>query len=197
MMLVTFAVSLLAAAPVEINCPAGTAFVEGKGCLAKVAEPECPAGTHFEGTKCVAVVDTSCPPGMVFKSGTGCVTKGAAKAVAKQEEAPAQKQVAVSNEAETKPKKRGTSSGGFSDRLVGTCNGAEVEVQARSTLLGGLVILKADDKVVETGEVSVGGNTTLRGQIRGQAAKLLVEQGVFKTRYTLTVGAKPCQLHDT
>jgi len=59
--------------PVDTTCPGGTKFVEGKGCVAKVAQPKCPAGTHFDGAKCVANVDTTCPAGMKFVKGTGCV----------------------------------------------------------------------------------------------------------------------------
>jgi len=73
---------VLSQVPVDTTCPAGTRFVEGRGCVAKIAEPACPAGTRFDGAKCAAVVDTTCPAGMTFVAGTGCV-QGKAKPAAK------------------------------------------------------------------------------------------------------------------
>lgn len=72
----------LSQVPVDTSCPAGTHFVEGRGCVAKIAPPACPAGTRFDGAKCAALVDTSCPAGMSFVAGTGCVQGKARPAAA-------------------------------------------------------------------------------------------------------------------
>jgi hypothetical protein len=64
---------VLSQVAVDTSCPVGTHFVEGRGCAANVAEPACPPGTRFNGSKCTALVDTSCPAGMAFVEGKGCV----------------------------------------------------------------------------------------------------------------------------
>ncbi len=88
------------------------------------------------------------------------------------------------------------SSSGFSDRLVGTCAGARVEVVARSGLIGGSVRLVVDGKVLDAGDVKVGQNVQLGGVIRGKPAVLRITQGLFGTDYELTRDGASCPLED-
>ncbi len=86
--------------------------------------------------------------------------------------------------------------GGLSDRVVGTCNGSRVEVQAAAGLLGGKVSLLIDGKVADSAGVLAGREVILSGVIRGQEAELRVEQRPMRARYILTVGGKECPLRD-
>ncbi|MFZ5438520.1 MAG: hypothetical protein ACOZQL_00860 [Myxococcota bacterium] len=172
----------LAGPPVQIDCPAGTQFIEGRGCVAKIATAECPKGTQFDGKKCVALVDTSCPAGMHFVAGTGCVAGGAAEAPA-----PA---------AQEKKKKGGTFSGGFTgDRLAATCAGATFEVFGSGRLTGVHALLLVDGtRLGDEVDVDVGQTRTITGKHGAKAVELKVQQGLFGTRYTLLVGGAECKL---
>lgn len=142
--------------------------------LALLASPkaaDCPPGARLEKGKCVPVPDARCAEGLHFEEGKGCV------------------------DAKGRPPKKATT-GGLSDRVVGTCNGAKVEVQAAAGLLGGKVSLLIDGKVADSVGVLAGRETILSGTIRGQEAELRVEQRPMRARYTLTVGGKECPLRD-
>lgn len=171
----------LAGPPVQIDCPAGTEFVEGRGCVAKIATVDCPKGTRFDGKKCVALVDTSCPAGMHFVAGTGCVAGG--------ESAPAPQE-------EKKKKKGGTFSGGFTgDRLAATCAGATFEVFGSARLTGVHALLLVEGtRMGDEVDVDVGQDRTITGKHGGKAVELKVQQGLFGTRYTLKVGGVECKL---
>lgn len=185
---------------VSVECPAGTEFVKNKGCVAKIAAaPECPGGTRFDGKKCVAIVDTSCPAGMHFVTGTGCVQgKGTTTAKAdapppppsRPEPAPAKEE-----QDDGKKKKGGTFQSGFSNRLVATCSGHDFEVLGRSKFVGAGVMLLADGaKAGDEIDVKVGQTKNITGKAGGKAYDLKVQQGMWGTRYTLTVDGKECKL---
>lgn len=63
-------------APVEgagqSACPAGSSW-DGTRCVRQVEAVNCPPGTSWNGTQCVGAVSTSCPSGTHFVSGQGCV----------------------------------------------------------------------------------------------------------------------------
>jgi hypothetical protein len=203
--LVVLAVSSLALAAfagpeVEVECPAGMEFVKNKGCVAKIAAaPECPGGTRFDGKKCVAIIDTSCPAGMHFVAGTGCVA-GKATAAAKTESPPPppprpEPTPAPAKEEDAKNKKGGTFQSGFSNRLVASCNGHDFEVLGRSKIIGaGVMLLTDGTKVGEEIDVKMGQTKNIEGKVGGTSYDLKVQQGMWGTRYTLSVNGKECKL---
>lgn len=198
---VTLFSALAVAAPeVKIDCPAGTEFVKDKGCVAKIAAaPECPGGTRFDGSKCVALVDTSCPAGMHFVPGTGCVpgkaAAVAAKAPAPAKAAPAPAPAPAEPEKDGKKKREGTFDSGFRDRLKATCGGHAFEVHAGSKLIGGAVMLLADGtKFGDEVEIGVGQTKNIAGKLGARAVDLKIEQGLWGTRYTLKVDGTECKL---
>ncbi|MFO0593771.1 MAG: hypothetical protein U0228_00635 [Myxococcaceae bacterium] len=203
---------------VDVQCPAGMHFETGKGCKANVVTaPECPAGTHADGKKCVANVDTSCPAGMHFVAGTGCVAntvksastepppppapppaaapaaKGETKKVAAAPPPPARPAPAAEPE---NPKKGGTFSGNpFGDRLRSSCNGIELEVTGAARFTGVRAQLLANGTRVGNEEiVDVGVTKHITGTVSGKAVDLRVTQAVFGTRYLLKVGTTECKL---
>lgn len=176
---------------VKIDCPAGTHFVKDKGCLAKVAEaPECPGGTRFDGSKCVALVDTSCPAGLRFVAGTGCVAgKKDKPAKAEAPPPPPERPEPASK------KKGGTFSSGFSDRLSATCGGLAVEVHGGTRLTGvRAMLLVGGQKLGEDQDVNVGETRSISGKHGGKAVDLRIQQGLWGTRYTLKVDGTECKL---
>lgn len=174
---------------VQIDCPAGTHFVTGKGCLANIAaKVECPGGTRYDGKKCVAVVDTSCPAGMHFVAGTGCV---AGKAAAVEAPPPPPERP----DEPAKKKKGGTFSSGFSDRLGATCAGLDIEVHGGTRLTGVRAMLLVDGrKVGDEQDVNVGQTKSISGKQGKKAVDLTIQQGLWGTRYTLKVDGVECKL---
>ncbi|MDP2269308.1 MAG: hypothetical protein Q8K32_01180 [Archangium sp.] len=192
-----FSAVTLADPEVKIDCPAGMHFVKDKGCVANVGpKVACPGGTHFEGGKCVAIIDTSCPAGMHFVTGTGCVAGGKA-APKKTAEAPPPPppERPEAEPTEKKKKKGGTFSSGFSDRLQASCGGLEVEVHGGPRLTGVRAMLLVDDrKVGDEQDVNVGQTKTITGKVGKQDVALLIQQGLWGTRYTLKVDGTECRL---
>jgi hypothetical protein len=179
---------------VSVECPAGTEFVKNKGCVAKIAAaPECPGGTRFDGKKCVAIVDTSCPAGMTFVAGTGCV-QGKATASAKgKTDAPPPPPPAAKEE--DKGKKGGTFQSGFSNRLSASCAGHDFEVHGGARFTGVRAMMLVDGKKLgEEVNVNVGKTDTISGKVGGKNVDLKVQQGLWGTRYTLTVDGTECKL---
>jgi hypothetical protein len=83
---------------------------------------------------------------------------------------------------------------GFNDHLTADCSGHQIDVFARSTLLGGIVTLQIDGKQISSQEVSPGQEITLTGKAGELATSVHVAQGVFGTDYSLNVGGKRCKL---
>jgi hypothetical protein len=195
--LTLFATVSVAQPEVVVDCPAGMHFVKGKGCAANIGQqPTCPAGTRFAGGKCMAIIDTSCPAGMHFVEGTGCLasakkeTKPAAKPVEK-----ATKEEVKEEPSDGKQKKSGSFSGGFSDHFKAECSGHAVEVLGRSKIIGGAVMFMIDDKKIGD-EISIGVGQTknIEGAVGGKQFNLKVQQGLWGTRYTVTVNGTECKL---
>lgn len=134
--------------------------------LARLSGAEGPAGEKPERARLLA-------PEPVKKS-----RPGAAAAPKKAADGPAQTSAAM----------------GFSDHLTAECSGHRFDVWARSTLLGGNVLLQIDGQEVQRRDVNVGQVETLTGKAGGVSASLTVNQGAFGTDYALTVGGKRCPL---
>jgi hypothetical protein len=64
------------------DCPDGSKW-DGTQCVAKkvVTQVECPPGTQWDGSRCVARVSTACSSGLHFEAGRGCVPDAAAPPV--------------------------------------------------------------------------------------------------------------------
>ncbi|MHB8873610.1 MAG: hypothetical protein ACYC8T_07980 [Myxococcaceae bacterium] len=90
---------------------------------------------------------------------------------------------------------KGTSAAmGFSDHLAATCGATQVDVFARSTLLGGMVRLMIDGTIAGEEEVRVGGTLLLNGKAGAKPVVLQVSQGMFGTDYVLRLDGKACEL---
>jgi hypothetical protein len=83
---------------------------------------------------------------------------------------------------------------GFNDHLTADCSGHQIDVFARSTLLGGVVTLQIDGKQAASQEVFPGQEAVLAGKAGELATSVRVSQGVFGTDYALNVGGKRCKL---
>jgi hypothetical protein len=83
---------------------------------------------------------------------------------------------------------------GFNDHLTADCSGHQVDVFARSTLLGGVVTLQIDGQEVTSQEVFPGQEATLAGKAGELATSVRVSQGLFGTDYALNMGGKRCKL---
>ena len=196
----SWALAAFAGPEVEVECPAGMEFVKNKGCVAKIAAaPECPGGTRFDGKKCVAIIDTSCPAGMTFVAGTGCVA-GKATATAKTDSPPPppprpEPAAKKEDKDDDKNKKGGTFQSGFSNRLTATCNGHEFEVHGGARFAGVRAMMLVDGKKFgDEVNVNVGKTANIAGKVGSKNVDLKVQQGMWGTRYTLTIDGTECKL---
>jgi hypothetical protein len=83
---------------------------------------------------------------------------------------------------------------GFNDHLSADCAGTQIDVFARSTLLGGVVTLVINGEEASQREVFPGQEAVLSGKASGTAVSVRVSQGMFGTDYALNVGGKRCKL---
>jgi hypothetical protein len=102
------------------------------------------------------------------------------RAEARSNKAPARR--SDSRAANTDPEAGKTSAVmSFNDHLSADCAGHEIDVFARSTLLGGVVTLQVDGAEAMSQEVFPGQSVVLSGKAGSATASVRVSQGVFGT----------------